>query len=194
MHTRFFASQSVDMVVPNEPVNIRYYLRKPKRLVDALTGSSQILQLSEEYFRLKMRSLSFMILSFQPTVDLKIWAGDNGTIHLQSVACEIRGIEYINQRFSFNLVGKLTPEERQGVTYLRGKADLEVKVEVPPPLNLTPGLILEASGNSLLASVLLTIKQRLMKQLLLDYSQWVRSQSSGKVGTQRQLSAIRPVA
>ncbi|MGK7903507.1 MAG: DUF1997 domain-containing protein [Hormoscilla sp.] len=191
MYTRFFASQSVELAVPDESVSIRHYLRKPKRLVDSLTCSSQILQLSEEYFRLKMRPLTFMIFSLQPTVDMRVWAGDNGTIHLQSVACEIRGIEYINQRFAFNLVGKLYAEERHGLIYLSGKADLEVKVEVPPPLNLTPRPILETSGNTLLASVLLTIKQRLMNQLLLHYRQWARSQATVSVySPQEKLSAI----
>lgn len=191
MSTRFFASQSVKLAVPDESVSIRHYLRKPKRLVDALTGSSEILQLQEEYFRLKMRPLTFMILSFQPTVDMRVWAGDNGTIHLQSVACEIHGIEYINQRFSFQLVGKLEPEDQNGLTYLTGKADLEVKVEVPPPFNLTPASILEASGNTLLASVLLTIKQRLMNQLLSHYRQWASSQATGSVySAQNQRSAI----
>jgi hypothetical protein len=51
-----------------------------------------------------------------------------------------------------------------------------VQVDVPPPLMLTPQPILEATGNGLLHSVLLTVKQRLMHQLLLDYREWAAQQ------------------
>jgi len=59
-------------------------------------------------------------------------------------------------------------------TYLAGKANLEVKVALPPPLWLTPRPLLEITGNSLLKGVLLRIKQRLMSQLLQDYQQWAK--------------------
>jgi len=54
---------------------------------------------------------------------------------------------------------------------------LEVGVEMPPLFWLTPKPILEATGNGLLKSVLLTIKQRLMYQLLLDYRQWAGNET-----------------
>ncbi len=177
MDTRFTASQIVEMVVPEQPIPIQHYLRQPQRLVSALAASSQIEQLGHELFRLKMRPLSFMMLSIQPTVDLRVWAEPDGTVHLRSVACEIRGVEYINQRFSLNLVGKLHPYQLKGVTHLAGKADLVVQVELPPPLMFTPKSFLETTGNGLLKSVLLTIKQRLMHHLLADYKKWAIAES-----------------
>jgi hypothetical protein len=125
-----------------------------------------------------MRPLSFMALTLQPTVDLRIWAESDGTIHLQSIGCEIRGIEYINQRFNLDLVGQLAPVQADGTTYLKGRADLQVQVELPPPLSFTPRSILETTGNGLLRSVLLTIKQRLTHQLLSDYYGWVMAQQA----------------
>ena len=177
MPTRFTASQSVEIAVPEQPISIQHYLRQPQRLVNALVEPSRIEQLSEEYFRLKMRPLAFMTLSIQPTVDLKVWAESNGTVHLQSVACEIRGVEYINQRFALNLKGHLSPYQLNDQTRLKGKADLEVQVELPPPLSLVPNSLVEATGNGLLKSVLLTIKQRLLNQLLVDYHHWVYAQA-----------------
>ena len=115
------------------------------------------------------------MLSLQPTVDMQVRTESNGTVHLRSIACEIRGIQYINQRFSLNLAGKLYTYHQQGQTQLKGRADLEVKVELPPPLWLTPKSILERTGNGLLKGVLSTIKQRLMHQLLLDYHKWAIS-------------------
>jgi len=173
MHTRFTASQSVEIAVPRQPIPIQHYLRQPQRLVNALVDHSRIEQLSEECFRVKMRPLAFMTLSIQPIVDLKVWAESNGTVHLQSIGCEIRGTEYINQRFALNLKGHLSPCQFNNETRLKGKADLEVIVELPLPFSLTPTAILEAAGNGLLRSVLLTIKQRLLHQLLADYQSWV---------------------
>ncbi|MBD2537500.1 DUF1997 domain-containing protein [Coleofasciculus sp. FACHB-SPT36] len=178
MQTQFVASQSVQIAVPEQPVPIQHYLRQPQRLVEALVDPTRIEQLSDELFRLKMRPLSFMTLSIQPIVDLRVWAESDGTVHLTSTNCELRGVEYINQRFALNLIGKLSPCELNGTTHLKGKADLEVKVELPPPFLFTPKPFLEATGNALLKSVLLTIKQRLMHQLLLDYRRWANATNS----------------
>ena len=177
MQTRFNASQAVEIAIPEEPTPIQHYLRQPQRLVYALVDRSRIEQLGEDHFRLKMRPLSFMLLKIQPTVDLKVWAEADGTVRLRSVACEIRGVEYINQRFALNLEGYLSPDCQNGETRLKGKADLEVKVELPYPLSLTPKPILETTGNGLLKSVLLTIKQRLLYQLLADYRHWAGTQT-----------------
>jgi hypothetical protein len=177
MATKFHASQSVEIAVPQQPIPIQHYLRQPQRLVNALVDQKRIQQLSEEVFRLKMRPLSFMSLSIQPTVDMRVWSASNSTIYLRSVGSEILGIEYINQRFSLNLRGYLSPHQLTNGTRLEGRADLEVQIELPPPFSLTPKPILEATGNSLLKSVLLTVKQRLLHQLLLDYHQWAISQT-----------------
>lgn len=181
MATKFTASQSVEIAVPQQPIPIQHYLRQPQRLVKALVDNSRIQQLSEEVFRLKMRPLTFMSLSIQPTVDMRVWAESNGIIYLRSVGCEILGLEYINQRFSLNLRGYLSPNQSNTGTRLQGKADLEVQVELPLPFSLTPKPILEATGNGLLKSVLMTVKQRLLHQLLVDYRQWVISQTQEPV-------------
>lgn len=178
MSTQFTASQTVKINVPPQPIPIQHYLRQPQRLVNALADNSRIYQLSEEIFRLKMRPLAFLSLSIQPTVDLRIWAESNGTINLRSLSCQILGFEYINQRFALNLQGHLSLHELNGITSLQGKADLEVQVEIPPPFCFTPKAILEATGNGLLKSVLMTVKQRLLHQLLADYRAWVTSQIS----------------
>ncbi len=180
MDIQFLASQSVDIPVVEQPVPIQHYLRQPQRLINALAGSSKIELLGNDLFRLKMRPLKFMMLSLQPTVDMRVWAESDGVVRLQSVRCEIRGVEYINQRFSLNLTGHLQVINQvvndQKETRLRGKADLEVLVDLPPPLWFTPKSILETTGNGLLKSVLLTIKQRLIYQLLLDYRTWAIAQ------------------
>ena len=180
MATKFVASQSVEIAVPWQPIPIEHYLRQPQRLVNALIDQRRVEQLSREVFRLKMRPLNFMSVKIQPTVDMRVWAQSNGTINLQSVGCEILGLDYINQRFALNLKGYLLPRQRSGVTYLKGNADLEVRLELPPPFSFTPQFIMEKTGNGLLKSILLTIKQRLLNQLLSDYQSWVNTQTEGK--------------
>ncbi|MDZ8106075.1 MAG: DUF1997 domain-containing protein [Nostoc sp. DedQUE12a] len=194
MAIRFTASQSVEIAVPEEPIPIQYYLRQPQRLVKALVDNSRIQQLSEEIFRLKMRPLTFMSLSIQPTVDMKVWVESNDIIYLRSLSCEILGLEYINQRFALNLKGHLSPKELSTGTRLQGRADLEVQIDLPPPFSLTPKPILEATGNALLKSVLVTVKQRLLHQLLADYRRWVISQTKnqGINGDSSKLPMLNP--
>ncbi|HAX76145.1 MAG TPA: hypothetical protein DCY88_09995 [Cyanobacteria bacterium UBA11372] len=194
MHTRFIASQSVQIAVPEQPIPIQHYLRQPQRLVGALVDRSRMEQLGEEHFRLKMRPLSFLTLTIQPTVDMRVWSEPGGTVRLKSTGCEIRGIEYINQRFALYLVGQLYPVQIDNTTHLKGRADLEVQVELPPPLWLTPAPILEATGNGLLKSVLLTIKQRLMYQLLFDYQRWATADTDNAPSIQPPgLSVDHPI-
>jgi hypothetical protein len=176
MQVQFTAIQTVEMAVPDQPIPIQHYLRQPQRLIKALVDQSRTEQLSSEVFRLKMRPLSFIMLSVQPTVDIRVWAEANGTIHLESIACQIRGVEYIDQRFNLKLIGQLAPSEAGGKTRLSGQANLEVQVDLPPALWFTPRPLLEATGNGLLRSVLATIKQRLMYQLLEDYRVWAIAQ------------------
>ena len=176
MLTQFRASQQVLIPVRSEPLPIQHYLRQPRRLVNALVDPSRIDYLAPDKFRLKMRPLTLITITVQPTVDLQIWTAADGTVCLKSTGCKILGADYIDRRFSLTLAGVLHPQRLDEKTYLDGQADLTVQVELPPPLCFTPQSILDAAGNSLLKSVLLTIKQRLMHQLLADYQQWARAE------------------
>lgn len=172
----FSASEALEIAVAESTVPIHHYLRQPQRLVQAIADPSLMEQLSACQFRLKMRPLNFLeIYHFQPTVILRVWANAAGTVSLESEDCQIRGIDYINNRFSLQIKGKLAPKRSQGQTHLHGKAHLTVKVALPPPLWLTPTPLLEVAGNSLLKGVLVRIKQRLLGQLLKDYRHWCKN-------------------
>jgi Protein of unknown function (DUF1997) len=172
---KFTADRSVEIAVPKQPVPIQHYLRQPQRVVRSLVDPSRIKQVGDDEFCLMMRALSFFGFNLQPTVFLRVWVDAAGTVHVVSTNCEIRGIDYIDRRFSLKLEGLLSPVDRGGNTYLQGRADLEVQVDLPPPLGFTPTAIVEAAGNSLLKSILLTFKQRLMHQLLVDYVAWANT-------------------
>jgi hypothetical protein len=193
MHVQFFATQSVHLDVPDEAVPIQHYLRQPQRLVYALVDPSRTEQLQDNIFRLKMRPLRFMMLQIQPTVDMQVWTEADGSFHLRSVGTEIRGNQYINQRFQLDLQGQLYARQRENQTQLQGKADLRVQVMLPPLLQLTPRPVIEKTGNSLLNGILLTIKQRLMHQLMQDYQQWARATDSKPAEVSPGLPAHPPV-
>lgn len=191
MMIRFHASQSVTIPVNEQPLPIQHYLKQPQRLVKALIDPSRVQVLEPELFRLSMRSFDFMMVHIQPTVDLKVWNGPQGGLCLRSVKGEIRGSEAINQRFKLALEGFLTPTVKQGETRLEGTARLAVDVDLPPAFWLSPRPLLEASGNGLLKSVLLSMKQRLSRQLLSDYYCWVKSQQGQSLmATQEVLRRI----
>ena len=177
MQVKFSASQSIVIDVPEESVPLRHYLRQPHRLMHALTEPKRVKRLSEDSFRLTMRSRQFLMLSFQPVVDLKVWSEPNGTVHVESIGCEIRGVDYINERFNLELEGQLCPRNTSHQTQLIGVGDLNVEVELPPLFWMTPQPILETAGQSLLQGILLTFKQRLGHQLIADYRQWVGTAS-----------------
>lgn len=173
MSTKFQATESVQIPVAEAEIPIQHYLRQPERLVQAIANPQLMNQLSDNLYELKMRPINFMgIYRFQPIVILKVWSGKDGTVYLKSEDCQIQGIEYINRRFALNLKGYLIPQQDEAKTSLEGQADLEVKVDIPPALRFTPKSFLERTGNGLLKSVLTRIKQRLVSQLLQDYTQW----------------------
>ena len=173
MYLKFTANQSLSLNVDTPFGQLQHYLRQPRRLVYALTDPTRVEYLGSDRFRLKMRPLNFLMVSLQPTVDLAVQASSEGCLHLRSLGCDIRGVDYINRRFHLDLTGYLHPEATTTGTTLIGVAELEVGVDIPPPLDFTPRPILEATGNSLLKSVLLTIKQRLMQHLAADYQRWL---------------------
>jgi Protein of unknown function (DUF1997) len=184
MRATFTASQSVSILVPSATVPIQHYLKQPHRLMEALTDASQIEALSEHCYRLKMKPRQFLMFNLQPTVDIELRSSPDGAMFLESKGCELRGIDFVNQRFRLDLQGVLEPNQKGGQTYLEGQADLRVQVDIPPVLWMTPKAIVEATGNGLLKSILMTVKQRLVHQLVLDYQKWASTAVNPPVAVQ----------
>lgn len=190
MYVSFSASESVQISIDNSAKPIQHYLRQPKRLVEAIADPQLMKQMTDDLYELKMRPINFMeIYHFQPIVLLKVWSGSNGSVYLKSEGCQIKGIDYINRRFSLSLKGILDPRESAGQTTLEGQADLEVKVELPTALMFTPKHFLEAAGNKLLKGVLHRIKQKLTTQLVRDYRAWASGATPSKVESSANLSS-----
>lgn len=181
---RFEAEQSVEFWVENQSIALHHYLKQPQRLVGALVDTSQVEILAPELFRLKMRPMRFLMLSVQPVVDMRVWSREHSCVCLRSTGCQIRGWEYVGERFSLNLEGFLQSEPQGSQTRLKGRAYLQVEVDLPLALALTPKPMIEVAGNSLLKGVLQTMKQRLCWRLVSDYHRWCADRQATAIVTE----------
>ena len=193
MRIQFTALQSVALSISQEIVPVEHYLRQPQRLIYALIEPERVEQRSASLFRFKLSPLKFLMLKIEPTVDLKVWTGADGVLRLQSMATQLKGLETFDTGFDLKLIGNLAPYRRGQKTELRGQADLMVQVDLPPSLMFMSRTLVQATGNALLKSVLTTMRQRLERQLLQDYENWVKSQSLESM-TGRSTHGLREVA
>ncbi|NJN49531.1 MAG: DUF1997 domain-containing protein [Alkalinema sp. RL_2_19] len=178
MDTCFQAKQSVELFIPHEAVPIQSYLRESERVVQAIGNSGTVKTLGGELFQLRLKPINFISLKLQPIVDMRVWTTPDDCLHIQSVNCEILGLEQFNrQQFSLNLVGELKPATIRRSLRLQGYVNLTVQVDMPMPIALTPKPILEGTGNTIMNGVLGSMKQRLKKNLVKDYQDWVREQT-----------------
>ena len=189
---RFSASQSVTIAVPTQPISVEAYLSEPERLVYALVDPSQVRALSPNLFRVKVRPIKFLSFNIQPVCDIEVWI-ENKTVRLRSNRCVIENYESFNEKFSLNMQGFLVsqpvPQGRKQSKNqdksLRGQANLIVSVDLPQALSLSPKPLLERTGNGLLNGILITLKQRLMRQLISDYCAWASSSQGASTGLSR---------
>lgn len=172
------AQQSVNLEVPQGRVPLRHYLRQPRRLMYALMNPNQVEELGGDCFRLKLRAIQFLMLSICPVVDLHIDSSRERYLRVKSVACRIEGNEFVNERFRLALSGILALQTRGEMAQVEGYAKLAIAVDLPPVLQFTPKSLLEVTGNSILQGILMTMKQRLMRQLIVDYELWNAQQTS----------------
>ncbi|MBW4461381.1 MAG: DUF1997 domain-containing protein [Nodosilinea sp. WJT8-NPBG4] len=172
----FHASQTLRLRVPNEAIPIEHYLRQPQRLVQAITDPRRIEVLGDGVYRLSLRPLQFFGISIEPTADLRVWSLADGTLRLESVACRVKGPEYlsfVNDSFGMALQGTLTPQRQATHTELQGQAELQIHLELPPPIRFLPTSVLDRTGKTFLSGILGTIKHRIERQLVEDYRAWV---------------------
>ncbi|WP_017298089.1 DUF1997 domain-containing protein [Nodosilinea nodulosa] len=172
----FFASQNLRLRVPNEAIPIEHYLRQPQRLVQAITDPRRIEVLGDGVYRLSLRPLQFLGISIEPRADLRVRSQPDGTLHLESIDCQVKGPDYlsfVNDSFGMTLQGTLTPLRQDHYTELQGRADLQIHIELPPPISFMPAPMLDRAGKTFLSGILSTIKHRIERQLVEDYRAWV---------------------
>lgn len=194
--TEFHASQTLRLRVPHEAIPIEHYLRQPQRLVKAITDPRRIEVLGEGVYRLSLRPLQFMGINIEPTADLRVLSMSDGSLHLESVGCQVKGPDYlrfVNDSFGMGLQGVLTPHRTATYTELRGQADLQIAIDLPPPLRFMPAPVLDRTGKTFLSGILTTIKYRIERQLVEDYRAWVTASRQQPQGESQGSLQARPV-
>ena len=166
MPLAFCASQQLQLDVSHQPERLAAYLSDQDRVVKALLDPDQLEPLGPGRYRYAVTHLQVFQLQIQPVVDLRIHLAQDRLV-LEATECELEGLGLVDD-FQLTLGSWLAA----GANGLEGEASLAVTVSQPSLLKLIPAKVLEATGRSLLAGILLGIKGRVRQQLLSDYRLW----------------------
>lgn len=166
MPLAFCASQQLQLDVSHQPERLAAYLSDQDRVVKALLDPNQLEPLGPGRYRYAVTHLQMFQLQIQPVVDLRIRLAQDRLV-LEATECELEGLGLVDD-FQLTLGSWLAA----GANGLEGEASLAVTVSQPSLLKLIPAKVLEATGRSLLAGILLGIKGRVGQQLLSDYRLW----------------------
>jgi hypothetical protein len=170
MSLAFSASQQLQLDITDQAGSLARYLEDEERVVNALLDSKQLQNLGPGHYRYEVTHLQVFQLQIQPVVQLRTHSSP-GQLDLEAVDCELEGLGLVDD-FQLTLKSWIKAGERG----LEGEASLSVLVSQPSLLKLIPTKVLEATGRSLLAGILLGIKSRVGQQLLGDFRQWCLEQ------------------
>jgi hypothetical protein len=166
MPLAFSASQALDLPVQRESQRLGDYLNDEERVISALLDARQLQPIAPGRYRYTVTKLQVFQLQIQPVVDLEARRSPN-RLELKALDCELEGLGLVDD-FRLTLQSWL----QASPSGLVGEASLAVSVSQPSLLKLIPPKVLEATGRSLLAGILLGIKTRVGQQLLTDFEQW----------------------
>ena len=171
MSLAFSASQQLQLKVSDQVDRLAAYLEDEDRVVKALLDPSQLQNQGPGCYRYAVTHLQVFQLQIKPVVQLRAQI-EAGALKLEAIDCELEGLGLVDD-FQLSLQSWL----KAGNHGLEGEATLSVTVSQPPLLKLVPAKVLEATGHSLLAGILLGIKTRVGQQLLDDFKQWCQEAS-----------------
>ena len=166
MPLAFSASQALQLPVQRHGERLGPYLDDEQRVIRALLDPRQLSPLNGGRYRYTVTRLQVFQLQIQPVVDLVARRSPN-RLELEAVDCELEGLGLVDD-FRLTLHSWLEANPAG----LVGEAALAVSVSQPSLLRLIPPKVLEATGRSLLAGILLGIKTRVGQQLLNDFESW----------------------
>ena len=170
MPLAFSASQALELPVQRQRERLGAYLNDEQRVIGALLDPRQLSPLADGRYRYTVTKLQVFQLQIQPVVEL-VARRSPGRIELEAVDCQLEGLGLVDD-FRLTLQSWL----QAGDHGLEGEASLGVSVSQPSLLRLIPANVLEATGRSLLAGILLGIKTRVGQQLVDDFEDWCADQ------------------
>ena len=172
MPLAFSASQALQLPVAEHTSQLGGYLNDEERVIGALLDPQQLEALGNGRYRYTVTRLQVFQLQIQPVVELVARRSCN-RIELEAIDCALEGLGLVDD-FQLSLQSWLEARPEG----LIGEAALGVSVSQPSLLKLIPPAVLEATGRSLLAGILLGIKTRVGQQLLNDFDLWRHHQAA----------------
>ena len=173
MPLAFSARQQLTLPVRDNLDQLAHYLRDEDRVVGALLDRRQLQPLGPGHYRYTVTRVKVFQLQIQPIVELEAHC-HQGRLELQALDCQLEGLGLVD---AFRLT--LDSWLEAAADGLEGEASLSVTVSQPALLKLIPPRILEATGHSVLAGILLGIRNRVGQQLLEDFRRWCQEQNAG---------------
>lgn len=175
----FSAQQTSRVELVGSWAEVQAFLQEPCHLTAALLDQGQVRQLDRERFEVRMHWIGALGLQVRPIVRLRIQTPQPGEVRLQAIGCRIEGNDWINDHFDLAFEGSLLPlwisSEPSPQVILQGRAQLQVRLELPPLLALTPPPLVETVGTTIVKGVLMTIRHSLSRQLPHSFQVFVRS-------------------
>ena len=166
MPLAFRASQQLTLPITDSSDRLAAYLSQEDRVVTALLDPQQLVTLGRGHYRYTVTRVQVFQLQIQPIVELRACHQED-RLELEALDCQLEGLGLVDD-FQLQLQSWLQPSP----TGLAGEACLSVSVSQPPLLKLIPARVLEATGHSVLAGILLGIRKRVGQQLISDFQSW----------------------
>lgn len=127
----------------------------------------------ENLFELTVPTVRFFQLKVLPVVFCKVSQRDNA-VFITSDKCFLSGSDYIdnviNKCFIFDVRTWVTYTDKPRMKTIHSLTEILVKVDPPPPFNLIPRDVLEATGNFAMAAATQQIEQGFLQSLAADYN------------------------
>lgn len=202
----FGTVDEVELLLWEEPALIRRYLTEmPDRVLLATWDAELVDRQDRDVFRLTTKPMSFVHLSLQPSIDVRLTAapplslenevgnvGVDGGQHLllvESLAHSMNGMEQIlGQRFAKSLKIDVTGKLRAvppplgpggvrgpGPVRLVGEVVFVTSGQLPLLFSLTPRSVLEGAAIAINRRIMSYAKGKFVKNLAKDFDRWAAS-------------------
>jgi len=168
MPLAFEARQKLDLPVMSNPDRLAEYLLQQERVVGAMLDSKKLTLLYPGSYRYNVTSFKVFQLEVNPVVSIAA-VNSEGKLCMYATDSELDGLGLVDD-FELTLNATLEVTSRG----LEGEALLGVTVSPPPLLKLIPRQVLESTGQSILSTILIGIKARVMQQLVDDFTNWCK--------------------
>ncbi len=209
----FGTVDEVELLLWEEPALIRRYLtERPDRVLLATWDAELVDRQASDVFRLTTKPMSFVHLSLQPSIDVRLTAapplslendvsniGVDGGQHLllvESLAHSMNGMEQIlGQRFAESLKIDVTGKLRAvppplGPGGIRGPGPVRLVGEVvfvtsgqlPLLFSFTPRPVLEGAAIAINRRIMSYAKGKFVKNLAKDFDRWAASPAGAASG------------